>query len=270
MFAWIFHHRGTEDSEVAQRRTEIRSLSDVDLSAVRDRLYGRYRSNQSAIEPEDERRQRAPYLRRVIAAHFPSDKDSRILDLGCGNGTLLYFAREAGYKFVNGVDTSGEQIEQARLLGFSDVRQTDIFTFLASVDAESHEVITAFDIIEHLNRAELLRLADEVYRTLAPGGRWLIHAPNAEGFMGSRIRYADLTHEQAFTRESVAQLARAAGFSAVECYEDAPVAHGLKSVARLLVWKCARGILRLFFMAETGDTGRSAIFSQNLLAVVRK
>ena len=206
----------------------------------------------------------------MIAAHFPSAKNARIFDLGCGNGTLLYFAREAGYKSIYGVDTSSEQIEQARLLGFSEVRQTDAFTFLATVAAESYDVIAAFDIIEHLNRAELLRLADEIYRTLAPGGRWIIHAPNAEGFLGSRIRYADLTHEQAFTRESVEQLARAAGFRSVECFEDAPIAHGLKSVARLFVWKVARGLLRLFFMAETGDTGRNAIFSQNLLAVVRK
>jgi cyclopropane fatty-acyl-phospholipid synthase-like methyltransferase len=206
----------------------------------------------------------------VIRAHFPADKNARILDLGCGNGTLLYFAREAGYVFIAGVDNSSEQIEEARRLGFREVRQTDIFTFLATVDAESYDAITAFDIIEHLTKSEVLRLADEVYRTLTPGGRWIIHVPNAEGFFGSRIRYADLTHEQAFTRESVEQLARAAGFRSAECFEDAPIAHGLKSVARLFVWKVARGLLRLFLMAETGDAGRKAIFSQNLLALVRK
>ena len=146
----------------------------------------------------------------------------------------------------------------------------DVFSFLATVDAESYDVITAFDIIEHLTKSELLHLADEVYRTLAPGGRWIIHAPNAEGLLGSRIRYADLTHEQAFTRESVEQLARAAGFRSSQCFEDAPIAHGLKSVARLFLWKVARLLLRLFFMAETGDTGRNAIFSQNLLALMRK
>jgi hypothetical protein len=41
-------------------------------------------------------------------------------------------------------------------------------------------------------------------------------------------------------------------------------------MARFLVWKAGRGLLRLFFMAETGDTGRDAIFSQNLLAIARK
>jgi len=239
-------------------------------SPVRGRLYGRYRSNQTFPDPDDERRQRAPYLRRLISRHFPPDLNARILDLGCGSGTLLYFAREAGYRAVAGVDNSIEQIELAERLGFEDVKQADVFSFLASAGSESYEVITAFDIIEHLTKSELLQLADEVYRTLTPGGRWIIHAPNAEGFMGSRLRYADLTHEQAFTPASIDQLARAAGFKSSQCFEDAPIAHGLKSSARWLIWKAGRGLLRLFFMAETGDTGRNAVFSQNLLAVAQK
>jgi 2-polyprenyl-3-methyl-5-hydroxy-6-metoxy-1,4-benzoquinol methylase len=242
----------------------------LELSTVRERLYERYRSNQSAINPDDERTQRAPYLRRLISRHFPSDRDARILDLGCGSGTLLYFLREAGYKNIFGIDSSPEQIEQARQLGFANVRQADAFTFLETAAADSYEAIAAFDIIEHLTKPELLHLADEIYRTLAPGGVWIIHAPNAEGFLGSRVRYADLTHEQAFTPASIEQLARAAGFRSSECFEDAPIAHGLKSMARLLIWKTGRALLRLFFIAETGDTGRDAIFSQNLLALARK
>ncbi|HUS10196.1 MAG TPA: methyltransferase domain-containing protein [Pyrinomonadaceae bacterium] len=248
--------------------TEI-PKSALDAS-VRDRLYGQYRSNQTALKPDDERRQRAPYLRRLIKRHFPRDRNSRILDLGCGSGTLLYFLREAGYTFLCGVDNSTEQIEQARMLGFSEVRQEDVFNFLSSAPSASFDVVAAFDIIEHLTKSELLLFADEIHRTLAPGGLWIIHAPNAEGFLGSRIRYSDLTHEQAFTPASIEQLGRAAGFRSSECFEDAPIAHGLKSVARLLVWKIARAFIRLYFVAETGDTGRTAIFSQNVLALVRK
>jgi 2-polyprenyl-3-methyl-5-hydroxy-6-metoxy-1,4-benzoquinol methylase len=237
---------------------------------VRDRLYERYRSKQSAIDPVDERTQRAPYLRRLISRHFPSDRNARILDLGCGSGTLLYFLQEAGYKNISGIDNSPEQLERAGKLGFMDVSQADVFTFLEAAADDSYEAVVAFDIIEHLTKPELLRLADEIYRTLAPGGVWIIHAPNAEGFLGSRVRYSDLTHEQAFTPASVEQLTRAAGFRSSECFEDAPIAHGFKSMARLLIWKAGRGLLRLFFMAETGDTGRNAIFSQNLLALARK
>ena len=206
----------------------------------------------------------------MISKHFPADKNARILDLGCGSGTLLYFLREAGYQNIYGIDTSAEQVEQARQLGFENVSQADAFTFLEAAADDSYEAVAAFDIIEHLTKSELLHFADEIYRTLASGGVWIIHAPNAEGFLGSRVRYADLTHEQAFTPASVEQLTRAAGFRSSECFEDAPIAHGLKSMARLAVWKTGRGLLRLFFMAETGDTGRNAIFSQNLLALARK
>jgi 2-polyprenyl-3-methyl-5-hydroxy-6-metoxy-1,4-benzoquinol methylase len=244
--------------------------SVLELSKVRDRLYGRYRSNQTAISPDDERRQRAPYLKRLISNHFPAHKEARILDLGCGSGTLLYFLRAAGYKNISGIDTSPEQIEQARQLGIANVSHADVFTFLKTAADGSYDTVVSFDIIEHLTKPELLQFADEVYRSLAPGGVWIIHVPNAEGFLGSRVRYADLTHEQAFTPASVEQLARVAGFRSSECFEDAPVAHGLKSMARLLIWKVGRGLLRLFLMAETGDTGRNAIFSQNLLALARK
>lgn len=206
----------------------------------------------------------------MISKHFPADRNARILDVGCGSGTLLYFLREAGYENVAGVDVSLEQIQHARQLGFASVRQADVFTFLATAANDSYEAVVALDIIEHLTKLELLQLADEVYRTLAPGGVWIIHAPNAEGFLGSRVRYADLTHEQAFTPASVEQLVRAAGFRSSECFEDAPIAHGLKSMVRLLIWKAGRSLLRIFFMAETGDPGGNAIFSQNLLACARK
>lgn len=242
----------------------------LELSSLRDRLYERYRSNQTAITPVDERTQRAPYLQRLISKHFPADKNARILDVGCGSGTLLYFLREAGYQNIYGIDTSAEQVEQARQLGFENVSHDDVFTFLEATADDSYEAVAAFDIIEHLTKSELLHFADEIYRTLAPGGVWIIHAPNAEGFLGSRVRYADLTHEQAFTPASVEQLTRAAGFRSSKCFEDAPIAHGLKSTARLAVWKTGRGLLRLFLMAETGDAGRNAIFSQNLLAVAKK
>lgn len=249
--------------------TELPKLQ-LDSSAVRDRLYGRYRSNQNAIEPALERAQRAPYLRRLISKHFPTDTNARILDLGCGSAALLYFLREAGYENLFGVDNSPEQIQHARQLGFANVSESDVFTFVENAADSSFEAVAALDIVEHLTKPELLHLADEVNRLLAPGGVWIIHVPNAEALLGSRVRYADLTHEQAFTPASIAQLSSATGFRCVTCFEDTPIAHGLKSFARLLVWKIARGLLRIFFMAETGDTGRHAIFSQNLLAVMHK
>lgn len=251
--------------------TQTKTAADrIPNSVIRARLYESYRSYQNAGDPQVERKQRAPYLRRLIKMRLPSERDVRVLDLGCGSGAVIYFLLEAGYRNVFGIDTSAEQIAQARELGISEVEQSDVFSFLQGAKSESYDVVIAFDIIEHLTKPELFELAGEIYRVLTPGGLWIVHAPNAEGVFGARIRYADLTHEQAFTRESMEQLGRASSFRAIECFEDEPVVHGVKSMFRWLIWKGARALLRIYVMAETGDVGRRAVFSQNLLACARK
>ena len=131
-------------------------------------------------------------------------------------------------------------------------------------------MVVAFDVIEHFTRDELLGFVDQVQRVLRPGGRWIIHTPNGESPFCGRMRYWDLTHELAFTRTSIIQLLLSSGFSNVQCFEDAPIPHGLTSAGRWLLWKAIRSGLRLYLAAETGDTASSAIFSQNFLTVADK
>lgn len=213
---------------------------------------------------------RAPALRQLIARHFPADDNISVLDLGCGHGALLHFAREAGYCRLRGIDVSPQQVEVARHIGVEGVEQGDLMSTLQSLTPESQDMIVAFDVIEHFTKDELVVFVDAVHRVLKRGGRWLIHAPNAESPFGMAIRYGDFTHEQAFTRTSIEQLLRASGFSSVKCYESAPVVHGLKSFVRVLLWKLIRAGLRAWQAVETGDTGRDAIYTRNMLAVAVK
>lgn len=89
--------------------------------------------------------------------------------------------------------------------------------------------------------------------------------PNAEGIFGSRIRYGDLTHEQAFTASSIRQMFGALRFGKTECFEDKPVVHGMKSLVRRILWELGSAPARLLSLAETGGSG--VILSQNLLFV---
>lgn len=252
-------------------RVETRdNLKAYGATDFRTRMYERYRSIHGLTNSSDDKILRAPYMRHLIKQHFPQNRDAKILDLGCGNGTLLHFLQEAGYHYVSGVDTSPEQVAAAHRLGITNVRQGNLIDALRNLHDEALDMVVAFDVIEHMTKPELLELSDEVYRVLKTGGRWIIHAPNAAALFGSRVRYADLTHEQAFTRDSVEQLLTAVGFKKIECYEDQPVIHGLKSGARWFVWKFARTVLRICWAAETGSRGQDCIFSQNLLAVGHK
>jgi len=239
----------------------------------RQRIYAAYvQSRDTPLAPDTVAglKPRLPYLRQLVSRHFPRDKQVSILELGCGHGALLYALAQEGFKNISGVDTSPEQVAAAQKLGIKGVEQGDLMTKLSSTGDASLDVVVAFDVIEHFTKSELIPFVDEVHRVLKPGGCWIIHTPNAESPFGVRMRYLDFTHEQAFTRTSLGQLLMASGFKSVQCYEDRPTIHGFKSATRAILWTCIRIWLLFYLVVETGAFDRKAVFSQNLLAIVRK
>jgi SAM-dependent methyltransferase len=237
----------------------------------RARLLAQYVSTHASVsDAVASLERRRAYLDRLVHDHFPADKRAAVLDLGCGHGAILWAARRGGYTNVSGVDASPEQVAAAKQLGIEGVRHGDLKPALAATPDGSLDVVILFDLYHYFTPAEQFAIADEVRRVLKPGGRWILHLPNGEALFGARMRYWDVLATSAFTRASIAQIVRTCGFRDVRCYEDQPAVHGLASAARWLVWKIVRAGARLALAAETGETGRDAIFSQCLLAVAFK
>lgn len=238
------------------------------MEDYRTRIYRSYvNARQQPVAPVtlDGLNSRAPYLNKVIRDHFPQDKEASILDLGCGHGAFVFFARKAGYSNVIGVDRSPEQVREAQRLGIEGVHEGDLIEVLRAMSDGSQDAVISFDVIEHFNKDEMLPLVDEVHRVLRKGGRWIVHVPNGESPFCGRIRYGDFTHEQIFTRQSISQLLLSSGFTDVRCFEDKPIVHGMKSALRRWMWEWFRLLLRLYLAVETGSGEREAIFSQNFL-----
>ena len=235
-------------------------------------MYERYLSSGGfgAIpQSEQDLAPRLMIMRNLIRRFFPEDRSATIMDLGCGNGVLLLAARQQGYVQLSGVDGSAEQVAIAHRVGINEVREGDIFAELAHTASAAKDVIITYDVIEHLTKPVLLHLMAEIRRVLRAGGRWIIHAPNAESPFFGRIRYGDFTHELAFTRQSLSAVLHAGGFVDVICVEDAPIPHGVTSVVRFVLWKLLRLGMRFFIAVETGDMS-DGIYSQNLLVIARK
>lgn len=239
----------------------------------RSRLYNAYiSSGQTGMtgnrkEPFDFS-SRAHFIESIIGKHIPDDKSIRILDLGCGYGAFLHFLKQAGYWNVFGVDVSGEQVAMAQSIGIAEIGRGDIGAFLATVKDSSVDVVLLIDVLEHFTRQELFDTLDEVFRVLKPLGKCIAHLPNAEGIYGMRVRYGDLTHELAFTPMTVHQVFSTVGFTKVDCLEDKPVVHGMKSFVRRLIWDVGTLVPKLVLAAETGQT--SLTLSQNMLVVAVK
>ena len=92
------------------------------MQTIEERLYEHYSRHAKAPGSREELGSRSPYLQRLILRHFPQNREARILDLGCGYGAVVYFAREAGYANVEGVDASAAQVEVADRLEIEGVR----------------------------------------------------------------------------------------------------------------------------------------------------
>ncbi|MHB8999534.1 MAG: class I SAM-dependent methyltransferase, partial [Thermoanaerobaculia bacterium] len=131
------------------------------------------------------------------------------------------------------------------------------------------DMLTAFDVVEHLTKDELFEFLDVCHEALKPGGSIVIQTPNAESPFGMRVRYGDITHEIAFDAESLRHVLEVTGFARFTARECAPVPMGIASTGRSVLWSMIRQFLRFYNLVETGASG-SGIFTRVLLAKAEK
>lgn len=244
--------------------------NDDSRESYRAPLYERYRSAHVVPGGSAFASTRSPYISRLVRRHFPSERDVRIVEVGCGGGDLLAALHCAGYRDLIGVDVSPEQVAAAAARGIGRVERADAQEYLSRLEPGSIDVLVAFDLLEHLTKPEITKLLTIGLRALRSDGRLIIHSVNAESPFFGAVRYGDLTHETAFTRRSMRQLCLSLGYRNVECYEDSPVVHGPISMCRAVLWRMVRTALRMAVAIETGESGRGGIFSQNFITVATK
>lgn len=218
----------------------------------------------------DALRQRTQYIAYITSNYFPKNRKSSILELGCGHGAFLRYLQSVGYDDSSGIDISEEQVAEAKKLGIRNVTQADIWQYLHRVPDQRYDVIIAYDVLEHFTKAELQVVGSQMLRILKPNGTLIIHVPNSEGLFGPRAMFWDITHETNFSRNSMGQLLRSLGFSYIHCYEDKIVVHGVLSAFRSVIWMLVRFVILFVMAAETGSFSRNALFTQNMLVIVRK
>lgn len=103
-------------------------------------------------------------------------RQGRLLDVGCGNGSFIARAREAGWVTM-GLDFDPAAVDAARQSGL-DVREGGIE--LLANESEVFDAITLSHIIEHVY--EPSKLLSDCYRLLRPGGYFWIETPNIRSF----------------------------------------------------------------------------------------
>lgn len=198
---------------------------------------------------------------------LPASRDARVVDIGCGRGSLVWWLQSLGYERTEGIDISQELIDAARAVGVKNVEQADLRKWLPARPSQ-YDVVFLRDVIEHFERADVLEILKLVREALKPGGIVVLQVPNAESPFFGRIRYGDFTHELAFTATSLAQVFNMLGMSEHVCYPAPPPLHGVRAFPRRVIWALAQGCYRLLLAAELGSAPR--IVTQNLIGVARR
>ena len=136
----------------------------------------------------------------------------RILDVGCGTGSLLRAVREAGYTNLSGVELSPFAAAFARQAVDAKIVTGDLST--ATLDDAPFDIINATEVIEHLR--EPSAFFPRVRELLAPGGFFIYSTGNASGayarLLGARWPYFHPEgHLVYFNPETLTQYFRRAG-----------------------------------------------------------
>jgi 2-polyprenyl-3-methyl-5-hydroxy-6-metoxy-1,4-benzoquinol methylase len=187
-------------------------LSDHELAQAYASLYYRPDGLEAALDntPEIDVR----HLIGRLAAQFGSPAGKRVLDYGCGVGTLMKVARELGAQ-VTGVEPSATARDKITVERFGAV-YPDLEALRRAESEAKFDWIVLCEVVEHLRRPwdDL----EQLRPLLAPGGEVILLTPNFDA-LRSRLSGArweqrtNLTHFYYFTAHSLAVVLRKAGLA---------------------------------------------------------
>lgn len=189
----------------------------------------------------------APMYRQLLAGWLPARRDAAIYEVACGPGILLRYLRREGYTQLAGSDLSDCQIALAQAAGLPVVK-ADSLAELKRQPADSWDCLFAIDFIEHLPKDVLIDFLAESQRTLKPGGRLILRAPNGDSPFVGRNLFNDITHFWAYTTVAMQALLQMAGFADVAFADESCASlqkqRWLKAPLLRLAQTTLRGLIR--------------------------
>src|SRR5919204_1749728 len=216
-----------EEQELAERREDARRVAELEerLTRVERRPAGAAPATVAAQPAaaalpdyfafEARMRGRSEEIRERQRAYVEDFRDATpVLDVGCGRGELVGLLREVGVE-ARGVDADADMVAFAQGEGL-DVEQADLLEHLDSLDDGSLGGLFAGQVVEHLPPGALQRLLELAVRKLGDGGLFIAETINPLSPLALRNYFADLTHAQPLVPETLALLAKHAGFARTE------------------------------------------------------
>jgi len=137
----------------------------------------------------------------------------------------------------------------------------------------AYDIITAFDVLEHIPSSQQISFVKAINNALKPGGVFILTVPNANSVLASRNRYIDYTHHVLFTEVSLDFVLYNAGFREIDIkpLDYIIPSASVKSIIQRILLRYFRMRRRLEMIAELGSTwGKKIPLSFNIIAKAKK
>ena len=207
------------------------------------------------------------HIEQNILPLLPPDRQTKIVELGCGTGRYVHVLHTLGYKNTFGCDSDADSVRFGmESLGLSNsVVCKDLMAYVADSSPDFSDVVLLIDVIEHLSQETAMDLLRSLKSKLVnSGGVIIIQTPNAFSVFQPTY-WGDCTHKHLYSRHSLQQLVVLCGFDQAE-FKEIPIRiHGPVSLIRFLIWKLILhpAVLAFHYIAYGNNHG--GIYSSNLL-----
>jgi 2-polyprenyl-3-methyl-5-hydroxy-6-metoxy-1,4-benzoquinol methylase len=171
-----------------------------------------YEHRHGKESPDDEWRLRQ--VATVLQSLIPR-RGSRLLEIGCANGSLLRLLKESGYDNVFGLDPSPNCAEAA-------LNQHGVTVFAGSLfdpptAQHAYDFLVLLGVLEHIR--DLSRAVEALRGLLFPSGHVYVEVPDATNLIAERdapFQEFSTEHINFFSPTTLRYLMEAAGFQTIE------------------------------------------------------
>jgi SAM-dependent methyltransferase len=156
-------------------------------------------------------------LKNRYFKYFKVAKTDLIVELGCGDGSLMFEMQEAGYKYLIGIEPSETYRFVSEKLTILHILANEYFV---SAEKDSVGLIISMDCFEHIPYKDLDQLFCLAMNALKPNGKIVFRVPNMASPLAMPNYYGDATHVTALNQQSVFQLVHKNNFSSIDFYRE--------------------------------------------------
>jgi 2-polyprenyl-3-methyl-5-hydroxy-6-metoxy-1,4-benzoquinol methylase len=142
----------------------------------------------------------------------------KAVDLGAGRGEMVKLMSDRGLDAF-GIDSNLSVVSDASKRGI-EVKHQEIDEFLRTSEDSSIDVITAIQVVEHVDTPVLEDWFHRIFSLLKPNGVFIAETPNPHAIDAFKAFWIDTTHKRLYYPESLLHMAQAAGFSRAEIWVD--------------------------------------------------